>query len=129
MSSDSSADDLLAGYLAGRVTAERLVSGVAAEYYRGTRNGKRETWAPIMDVVERAHPGIVALTAREQHPGFEVRLAERLFPKQYELELRQAVQQVLQTLPVSRVPFPDKSTTKPGLLRRIVAAVRKLFSA
>jgi hypothetical protein len=129
MSSASSADDSLAGYLAGRVTAEQLVSAVAAEYYRETRNGKRETWAPIIDVVERAHPGIVELTASEQRPGFEVRLAERPFPKRYEAELRQAVQRVLQTFPVSRVPFPEEPTRKTGLLKRIVAAIRKIFSA
>ena len=129
MSSVSSVNDALADYLAGRLTAEQLVGVVAAEYYRDTRNGKRETLRPIMDVIERAHPGVVQLTATEQRPGFDVRLAERPFPKRYEVDLRRAVESVLQTFPVSRVPFPKAATGKPGLLRRIVAAIRNIFSA
>jgi hypothetical protein len=129
MSSAPSVNDALTGYAAGRVTAEQLVGVVAAEYYRETRNGKRETWRPIIDVIERAHPGVVELTASEERPGFDVRLAERPFPKRYEAELRQAVETVLQTFPVSRVPFPEESTSKPGLVHRIVLAIRKLVSA
>jgi hypothetical protein len=129
MSSATSVNDALSGYLAGRVSADRLAAVVAAEYYRETRNGKRETWRPIMEIVERAHPGVVELTASEQQPGFEVRLAERPFPKRYEAELRQAVESILRTFPVSRVPCPEEAARKPGLLHRIVAAVRKLFSA
>lgn len=128
MSSAPSVNETLNGYLAGRVTAAELSAVVAGKYYRETGNGKRETWQPIMDVVERAHPGIVELKASEQSPGFDVQLAERPFPKRYESELRQAVEQVLKTLPVSRSTFPDKPQTKPGLLQRFVAAVRRLFS-
>ena len=129
MSSGSSVNDTLRAYLAGEVTAAQLSVVVAGEYYRETRNGKRETLQAIMDVVERAHPGIVELKASEQSPGFDVRLAERPFPKRYESELREAVEQVLNTFPVSRVPFPDQPAQRPGLLRRIVAAVRRLFRA
>jgi len=129
MSSGPSVNEALQAYLAGRLTAERLSAVVAGEYYRETRNGKRETWRPIMDVIERAHPGVVELKAAEQTPGFEVRLAERPFPKRSEAELRQAVEQVLQTGPVSRVPFPETSPRKLSLFQRIVARVRKLFNA
>ena len=128
MSSASSADRLT-GYLAGQVTAEQLVAAVTAEFYQNGRNGKRETWRPILDVMERAHPGVVELTASEAQPGFDVRLAERPFPKRYEAELRRAVEKVLQTLPASGVPFSAEGGRTPGLLDRIVAAVRRLFTA
>ena len=129
MSSASSVNDALTGYAAGRVTAAQLVGVVATEYYRETRNGKRETWKPIMDVVERAHPGVVELTGSERNPGFDVRLTERPFPKRYEADLRRAVESVLQTFAVSRVPFPEQPTPNAGVLKRIVAAIRKIFSA
>jgi hypothetical protein len=129
MSSATSVNDALTDYLAGRMTAEKVATVVAAEYYRDTGNGKRETWRPIMDVIERAHPGVVELRASEERPGFGLRLAERPFPKRYEPELRQAAESVLQTFPVARVPFPEGPAGRPGLLRRIVAAVRRLFSA
>jgi hypothetical protein len=51
-----------------------------------------------------------------------VKLAERPFPKGYERDLRAAVSQVLQT-------HPAAVARKPSLLQRIVAAVRKIFSA
>lgn len=127
MSSAISVNDALTGYLAGRLTAEQLVAAVTAEYYRETRNGKREPLQPIMDVVERAHPGIVELKGSDQRPGFDVRLAERPFPKRYEAELRQAVAAVFARFPVSHVPCPDESPPKPGFLRRIVNALRRVF--
>ena len=83
------------GYVAGRVKAERLVMVVSAAYYRETRNGKRETLQPLIDVIDRASPGIVELGIVPGGAGFEVRLAERPFPKQYEAELRRAAEAVL----------------------------------
>ena len=94
MSSASSADPL-AAYLAGEMTAEQFVVAVTAEYYRGTRNGKRETLRPIIDVIDRASPGIVELGIVPGGAGFEIRLAERPFPSQYEAELRRAAEAVL----------------------------------
>src|SRR5881394_4482932 len=85
----------LEGFVAGRVQAERLVIAVAAEYYRETRNGKRETLRPIIDVIDRASPGIVELGIVPGGAGFEIRLAERPFPSQYEAELRRAAEAVL----------------------------------
>src|SRR4029077_16589814 len=105
MSSASSAESLSA-YLTGQLTAEQLVAAVTAEFYQNGRNGKRETWRPMLDVVERAPPGVVELTASEQQPGFDVRLAERPFPKRYEAELRRAGGMVLQTPAPSWWPVP-----------------------
>lgn len=125
MSSASSVNAALAGYLAGQLTADHLINAVSAEYYRATGNGKRETLRPIIDVIERAHPGVVELKESEGSPGFDVRLAERPFPKRYESELKDVVRAVLAN--VATEPLP--AAAKPGLLRRIVAAVRKMFTA
>jgi hypothetical protein len=78
-----------------------------------------------MDVIERAHPGIVELASSGSRPGFVVRLAERPFPKKLESELRQAVIETLgagRSLPASPVPLP-------GFFTRIVRAIKKLFNA
>jgi hypothetical protein len=121
MSSASSVNDVLAGYAAGSVTAEQLVGAVAAAYYGEGGRGKREELKPVMDVIERAHPGIVELSSASDKPGFSVRIAERPFPKRLEGELRQAVASVV-TLPPSPVPLP-------GFFTRILRAIRKVFSA
>jgi hypothetical protein len=127
MSSASSGNDVLAGYLAGRVTAEQLVGRVAAEYYRDGRSGQRDALRPVIEVIERAHPGVVELSGSDSSPGFAVRLSARPFPKRYEAELRQAVEQSLQALPVARPTFPDEAPRKPGWLGRLVAAIRRVF--
>src|SRR2546426_12809217 len=80
--------DALESYVAGRLRAERLVVTVAAEYYRDARNGKRETLRPLIDVIDRASPGIVELGTVQGGSGFAISPAERPFPKQYEAELR-----------------------------------------
>ena len=121
--------DALEGFVAGRVTAEQLVAAVTADFYRDARNGMRDALRPIIDVIERAHPGIVDLGRSAEPPGFAVKLAERPFPKRYESELRTAVSLVVQTHPASRIAHPEETVRKPGLLHRIVVAVRKLFSA
>jgi len=128
MSSGSSADPLTA-YLAGQVTAEQLVVAVTAEYYRDARSGMRDTLRPVIEVIERAHPGVVELAGSQQSPGFAVRLANRPFPKRYEDELRTAVTAALETHPASRIPHPEHVSTKRGLFNRIFAAIRKVFSA
>ena len=124
MSSKTSVNSSLADYVAGRMTAQQLVGVVAVEYYREAGREK-EALRPLMDVIERAHPGIVELASSEGRPGFSVKLAERPFPKKLESELRQAVEGALGTdsiLPASRVP-------RPGFFSRIVAAIRKVLSA
>lgn len=127
MSSARSVNETLQAYLAGQLTAEQVIAAVAAEYYRDRGNGTRDMWRPIMNVVERAHPGIVELAASQGSPGFHIRLAERPFPKRYEAQLRQAVGDVVATVPVSRASFPDESSPEPGLLRRLVDAIRRFF--
>ncbi|HEV8382324.1 MAG TPA: hypothetical protein VGQ29_12095 [Gemmatimonadales bacterium] len=118
------------------MTAQQLVAAVTAGYYRETGNGTRETLRPVIEVIERAHPGVIELKGTDERPGFDVKLSERPFPKRYEGELRKAVESVVGAFPVSRVPFPasrvpfpEESARKPGLLHRMVVAVRKLFSA
>src|SRR5439155_26521910 len=94
-SASSRVKDALESYLAGRVKAERLVVTVAAEYYRDAANGKRETLRPLIDVIDRASPGIVELGTATGGPGFDIRLAKRPVPKQHEAELREAGEAVL----------------------------------
>src|SRR5438093_1170368 len=94
-SGSSPVKEALEAYVAGRVKAERLVVVVAAEYYRDTLNGKREMLRPLIDVIDRASPGIVELGTVQGGSGFDVRLAERPFPKQHEPELRRAAEAVL----------------------------------
>jgi hypothetical protein len=121
MSSASSVNDLLAGYLAGRVAAEQVVGVVAKAYYEG--DGRREMLRPVMEVIERAHPGIIELRGTPERPGFAVRLQERPFPRQYEGALREAVSSVMRT--ESSISPPPS----PSLFSRLVSAVRRLFRA
>jgi hypothetical protein len=121
MSFASSVNDALSGYAAGRVTAEQLVAVVATAYYGDGGRGTRDGLKPIMEIIERAHPGVVELTGNAAKPGFAVRLAERPFPKRYEQELRQAAQAIATP--------PPSSEPGLGLWQRVVGAVRRLFSA
>ena len=121
MSSATSVNDALTGYLAGRVTAEQLVGTVTAAYYRERGMGNGERLKPVIEVIERAHPGVVELAGSAEKPGFAVRLAERPFPKRLDAELRQAVASVV-TPPSSPVP-------RPRLLSRFFGAVRRFFTA
>jgi len=130
MSSATSVNDVLEGYVAGRLTAEQVVAVVTAAYYRTGDGGRGRGGGvkALMEIIERAHPGFIELSATAGRPGFEVRLAERPFPKRYEAELRQAVQALLAgggqvaTRPPSHVP-------RPGLFSRIIRAIRGVFRA
>lgn len=123
-SATSRVRDTLQGYVAGRLRAEAVVAAVAEAYYR-EGGGQREALRPVLDVVERAAPGVVELARADAGPGFQVRLAGREFPREYEAELRRAAQVVL-----GAGPGPQRSgAPSPGLLRRLVAAMRRLFSA
>ncbi len=124
MSSASSVNDALAGYIAGRLSAQQLVGIVAAAYYTNAGDGRREMLHPVMGVIERAHPGIVELSASTEKPGFALRLAERPFPKQYEPALREAAAQVVSSTASNIPPLPS-----PGFFTRILRAIRTLFSA
>ena len=130
MSSDSSVNDALNGYAAGRMTAEQLVGIVAAEYYREQGARSREQLKPLIEIIERAHPGFVALFGSVDAPGFAVRIAERPFPKRNEPELRQAVQVVLAAGMITTASVaPGSGLRAPRLFSRIVQAIRRVFSA
>src|SRR5437879_7159986 len=94
-SASSPVKDALESYVAGRVKAERLVIAVSAAYYGNARNGQRESLQPLIDVIDRASPGIVELGTAQGGSGFAISLAERPFPRQYEAELRRAAEAVL----------------------------------
>ena len=128
---------VLEGYVAGRVQAERVAAAVAEAYYgdpkglpggRGGR-GTREGLKPLMEIVERAHPGVIALAGTAEKPGFAVRLAERPFPKEYEGALREAVQAVLAGGVTDARTRPPSPVPPPGLWSRLYSAVRNLFTA
>ncbi|HEY7193979.1 MAG TPA: hypothetical protein VH439_09595 [Gemmatimonadales bacterium] len=94
---------------------------MATAYYEGVGSG--EWLRPVMDVIERAHPGIVELSASTEKPGFAVRLAERPFPRQWEPALRQAAARISGT-ETNHSPLPTL-----GFFTRIVQAIKKVFSA
>jgi hypothetical protein len=131
MSSATSVNGALGDYAAGRITAEELVSVVTAAYWSQESGARsREALRPIIDVIEKAHPGIVELGGTSEKPGFAVRVAERPFPKRHEEELRQAVQNIVGAQHAA--PLHDPSISVPpasGFLSRIVAAIRKIFTA
>ncbi len=94
-SASSPVKQALEGYVAGRLQAERLVAAVATAYYRDDGRGMREALRPVVEVIERAAPGVVELVATTDRPGFAIRLAERPFPQQYVADLRSAAAVVL----------------------------------
>ena len=121
-SASSPVRDALESYIAGRVKAERLVIAVSAAYYREARNGRRETLQPLIDVIDRASPGIVELGTVQGGSGFAISLAERPFPREHEAELRRAAEAVL-----GRVEPREAGTARPGFIARILAAARRMF--
>jgi len=117
--------DVLEAYVAGRVNAERLVITVTSAYYgRDGGRGTRDGLGPVIEVIDRASPGIVELGTVQGGAGFEVRLAERPFPKQWEGELRRAAEAVLHA-----GERPGKGESRATVMGRIIAAVRRLFTA
>ena len=106
------------------MTAQQLVGVVATAYYGEPGAGRREQLRPIIEVIEKAHPGIVELSGSAERPGFAVKLAERPFPKRYDADLRLAVQAV-----VTAPSAPPRPLPAPGFFARIVRAIKKIFSA
>jgi len=94
-SGSSPVKEALEAYVAGRVKAERLVVAVASEFYGDAGCEMRDALRPLIEVIDRASPGVVELGTLPGGAGFEVRLAERSFPKQHEAELRRAAEAVL----------------------------------
>src|SRR5260370_23600589 len=94
-SASSPVSAALGGYVAGRIKPERVVITVAAAFYGARAGGERRALQPLIDVIDRASPGIVELGSVAGGVGFEIRLAERPFPRQYEAALRRAAETVL----------------------------------
>ena len=125
-SASSLAKDALEGYVAGRLNAEQLVIAVAAAYYGERETGSREQLRPLIDVIDRASPGIVELGSVDRGPGFDVRLAERPFPARYETELRRAAAAALESAGAGR---EEPRAVRTGVVTRVLHALRRLFSA
>jgi hypothetical protein len=142
----SAVREVLEGYVTGRVRAERLVAAVAAAYYGsapGEEGEARRRLRPVVEVIERASPGVVALSGSSARPGFEVRLAERPFPPDCEPALRRAAEAYLgREAPTQASPGqgatagpplgPPPSTSLPparrGFIARLAGLIQRLFS-
>ena len=119
-------------YVAGRGGATRVVAAVMDAYYRDGQGGKRDALRPLIDVLERAAPGVVALAAAGDTPGFRVQLAERAFPERYADELRLAAGVALREWSpdaVSSPPPAPPSAPARGLLHRLLVVIRGVFGA
>ena len=98
-------------------------------YYRDALNGKREMLRPLIDVIDRASPGIVELGTVQGGSGFDVRLAERPFPKQYEPQLREAAATVLSGGGMRDAGWvnPAAATHPASRISHLVSWIRRLF--
>jgi len=126
-SASSAARELLAAYVAGRVPAVRLVPAIAVEYYRSPDARHRAALRPVMDVIERAAPGVARLARTESGAGFDIQLAERPFPDTFETSLREAAAGALAewgTAGSANAAGPES-----GFWSRLIGRVRRLFSA
>ncbi|HEV2749104.1 MAG TPA: hypothetical protein VGV12_01125 [Gemmatimonadales bacterium] len=132
MSSESSRiRETLQDYVAGRLKAERLVITIATAYYgRNDTPGTRDGLGPLIEIIDRASPGIVELGGvGGGGQGFDIRLAERSFPQQHEQELRRAVEAYLESHRTTGViSTPPAQAPAPGVLARIVGAIQRLLS-
>ncbi|HVH09524.1 MAG TPA: hypothetical protein VM736_06985 [Gemmatimonadales bacterium] len=135
----SSVREVLEGFVAGRVPADQVVIAVATAYYGDGVGRPRDALRPLIEVIERGAPGIVELTSVAAGPGFEIRLAERSLPEPEAVELRQAARACLASgaeLPraTPRAASPSERASqasgvpRPGVVARLVAAVRRLFT-
>src|SRR5918996_4807105 len=123
-SATSDVREALEGYLAGRINAGRVVEVVAAAYYGEGGRGKGEGLRPLVELIERAAPGSVELARSDGGAGFDIKPATRAFPREYESELRAAVEAILGGKGNGE---RGKVVAAPGLLARIVQAIRRLF--
>jgi hypothetical protein len=119
-------------YVAGRGGAARVVTVVMDAYYRGGGGAKWEVLRPVIEVIERAAPGVVELAAAGDTPGFRVRLAERPFPERYASDLRVAAGAALQAWGQDAdaptvVAAPSASSPHQGLLHRMLGTIRRLL--
>lgn len=127
-SGSSTARELLAAFVAGRVPSARLIPAIAAEYYRSPDEKQRAALRPIMEVIERAAPGVARLARTESGPGFDIQLAERPFPETFERSLKEAA---VTALAGGWGPAPPLAAvaSEGGFWSRLIGRVRRLFSA
>jgi len=126
-SASSAARDLLAAYVAGRVPAVRLVPAIAVEYYRSPDAQHRAALRPVMEVIERAAPGVARLARTESGAGFDIQLAERPFPDTFETSLKEAAADALAGWRTAG--SADAAGRESGFWSRLIGRVRRLFSA
>src|SRR5688572_9162283 len=138
-SASSPARRALEEFVAGRLPADRLVATVAQRFYGPASQGERDALRPVVEVAERAAPGVVSLERKDGGAGFEIRPVERPFPSEYEDALRGAATAALaaswkdpeRTAPRSppatapaldaRTPVPDpRSPTPQSWFGRVV---------
>jgi len=124
-SASSAAKELLAAYVAGRVPAVRVVPAIAVEYYRSPDAKQRAALRPVMEVIERAAPGVARLARTESGAGFDIQLAERPFPETFETSLKEAAAGALALWGTA----PSAGATGAGFWSRLIGGVRRLFSA
>ncbi|HXF95271.1 MAG TPA: hypothetical protein VNI61_04145 [Gemmatimonadales bacterium] len=98
------------------------MAAVTRWYYREAGRAAREAFRPVIEVIERAAPGGVELTRAEASPGFALRPGARVFPKEFEPDLRTAVETAM-----LRSGEPGGPQGDGRLLTRIVRALRRLF--
>jgi len=121
----STIKQVLEAYLAGRVKAEQVVVAVASRYYGAGGRGQGEGLRPIVEVIERAAPGVVELAGAPNQPGFLITAAERPFPREYETQLRVAVEVVLSEGGGGK--GEGGARARGGFLSRVLAAIRGVF--
>ena len=125
-SASSAARDLLAAFVAGRVPAARLVPAIAFEYYRSSDAAHRARLQPVIEVIERAAPGVARLARTGTGAGFDIQLDERPFPETFETSLKEAAASVLAVWGTA----PAAGTASgAGFWSRLIDRVRRLFSA
>lgn len=133
-SASSPSRSALEDFVAGRLAADRLVAAVAGRYFGAAGRGEKEALRPLIELAERAAPGVVSLARRDGGAGFDVRVVERPFPQESINALRSVAQAALaaswsDAQTESPSPRPKSLSPDPGWLSRVVTAVKRLFSA
>src|SRR2546421_516003 len=109
----SAVRETLTAYVAGRVKADHVVTVGTAAYYRNGGGRRREALRPVLDVIERASPGVVGLAGRPQGAGVARRPAGRPLSQQSEPPPRPAIEPYLGG----------------GVIARLAGLFRRLFRA
>lgn len=139
-SASSPARRALEDFVAGRLAADRLVATVAGRFYGVAGQGEKAALRPVVELAERAAPGVVSLERREGGSGFDVKVVERTFPEEAVSALRGVAAAALAASwadPVGagaevQTPRPKALGPRPesqSWLGRVVQAVRRLFTA